>query len=211
MLTPLMATAALLTASSDGVPGACKTSAIPTTITEREFTAPSWSPRFSQRAPEVVFRFRKRDDPLRATTFAFEDPTMGVALLRDGSGLQFVRDCSGVRCIYSGLSRTADASACWDWLADWSSPTSATGIVEINAETQLSLGTNTKAGELLLRRRTKEGWNDEVLLTGRERIIGVGVSPPLHGQYYDVHIIRRLSDGSISLTAYGLTPFKQGF
>lgn len=209
MMTPIIALALFLPATGNAADGACKTSVIPATVTERATIAPPFSLRIRRTEPQIVFRFRKRDDPLRRTNLAAEDPLMAMALLRDGSVLQFVRDCSGMRCIYSGLRRIADTSApaCQELVGGWPFPMSRRGVVEINPATQLKIGTGSRAGELSLRQKSARGWSEEVLLAGDERIIGVGVGPPLHGQYYDVHVIRRHRDGSISLTAYGLEPF----
>jgi hypothetical protein len=138
-----------------------------------------------------------------------QDPTMGVALLDDGSGLQFRRDCSGSRCVYSELRRTRLASSCWPWLADGPFRASGKGIVAIDAFTQLSFKRSGNPGELVLRRAIGNEWKEERLLLGGERIVAVGLSPPLHGRWFSMDVVRQQPRGSMVVTSYVISPYDQ--
>ena len=207
-MLPLVLAAALGGASFTGALDTCQTKSIPGTVTER----PSVFFRLSTKivdggAIDVVFSLDRKNDPIAGKTIVNEDPTMGVALLSDGSGLQFLRDCSGSRCVYSELRRTRLASSCWPWLADGPYRASGKGIVAIDAFTQLRFKRPGNPGELVLRRAIGNEWKEERLLLGGERLVAIGLSPPLHGRWFSMDVVRQQPRGSLIVTSYMISPY----
>lgn len=206
----ILALAALGGAPSTGTSETCQTRSIPVTVTER----PSVFLRLSTRivgggARDAVFSLDRKNDPIAGRMIVNQDPTMGVALLDDGSGLQFRRDFSGSHCVYSELRRARLASSCWPWLANVPYRASGKGIVAIDAFTQLSFKRSGNPGELVLRRAVGNEWKEERLLLGGERIVAVGLSPPLHGQWFSMDVIRQQPRGSLIVTSYVISPYDQ--
>lgn len=209
MLMTMLALLALGAAPSAETIGGCRTIPIRASVSEQNsFNFRNISKIMDGGTSDVVFKMRKKDNPLAGKMIVREDPTMGVLLLDDGTGLQFERDCSGTRCIYSGISRARSAAKCWPWLTDDYYQASREGVIEIDAVTQLSFRRKGSPGELFLRRAIGKVWKEERLVLGSERIVGVGLSPPLHGRWFSMDVIRQHRDGSVIVTTYMIAPYQ---
>jgi hypothetical protein len=187
-------------------PNDCQTSVVRSSINERSNADLHRSPKIvGGGLIDTIFRLSKAGDPLTGKLIISEDPTHAVAMLDDGSGVAFRRDCSRPpqRCVYLGVERAKVASACWPWLANAGFfQTSRDGVIRINNGTQLSYRNTGKVGEVALSRAEGGKWTHEALLVGNEPILGVGLTPPLHGALFSMDVIRRHQDGSIVLTTY---------
>lgn len=192
-------------ASQDGP--RCNAKAVPGKVVERGGADTYKSPDIEGGERLTIFSFPRRLDPLRGLKIIDEDPLHAVALLSDGSGLSFDRDCRGVRCVYSGLKVTPRATDCWEWLSDEVAATdrTASGSFALGGDRFIVAENSRRGGRLVL--KTGNGpWKervDETLIVGANPIVGFGVSVSVvDAPLRTIDVIRREKDGSLSLATY---------
>ena len=198
-LASVLGLVGLVTGASE-TPTDCIKTPLPVVVSERpndDLQRPSAI--LSQGNTDWLFHPRFNRDLLLKQTIVGGAPTVGGVTLRDGSGLSFVRDCVGVRCLYSGLSRTRRADACWHV----SQSRNAAGDLLL-ASGKLVISQKGKGSQLRLVKNDAEAPSKSLLLLETASpIVGLSVSMlSIHGGLRTFDVIRREGRGTLVLTTY---------
>lgn len=197
LLTPALL---LLAATVEGE--ACRTTPLPVMVSERSNADRARPSAILTRGEtDWLFRPARGKDMLRGLRIVGGDPTMGHLTLSDGTGLAFKRDCSGARCLYSGVGKVADARTCW---------TSRSDVVHASdgnlyfGPIRVTVQRSGKGSRLLLFRVGPNGRERvQTLLESASPIVGLSASiRSIHGGLRTFELYRREASGTLVLTSY---------
>lgn len=195
-------------AQSAPLPEGCKLRSVPVDVSERINSDTYHSPKISGGLIATVFSASRSKDVLQGRKIVDEEPTSGLARLSDGSGLSFDRDCRGFYCVYLGLKTTPEATKCWLWLSGNSARNrNKAGEYVFGDGSKVAIKNTRFKGFLVLRDVDSAGRRTEVpLIVTTRPIIGFGVSAQaLHQPVRNLDIIKRETDGALSLVSYALS------